>query len=39
MIEENDANLCGIKKVFGLEFVMSKLVSCKVHFKNDVHGF
>ena len=36
MVDENGANYCAIQKVFGLDFVISKLVSCQMHYKNDV---
>ena len=37
MVDENSANYCTIRKVFGLEFTTSKLVSCQIHYKNDVN--
>ena len=36
MVDENGANYCAIRKVFGLDFVASKVVSCQMHYKNDV---
>ena len=36
MVDENGANCCAIRKVFGLEFAKSKVVSCQMHYKNDV---
>ena len=36
MVDENGANYCAIKQVFGLDFVMSKVVSCQMHCKHDV---
>ena len=37
MVDENDANYCTIRKVFGLEFATFKVVSCQMHYKNDVN--
>ena len=37
MVDENGANYCAIRNVFGLEFVKSKVVSCQMHYKNDVN--
>ena len=37
MVDENGANYCAIRKVFGLDFVTSKVVSCQMHYKNDVN--
>ena len=37
MVDENGANYCAIRKVFSLEFVTSKVVSCQMHYKNDVN--
>ena len=37
MVDENGANYCAIRKVFGLEFTMSKVVSCQMHYTNDVN--
>ena len=37
MVDENGANYCAIRKVFGLEFATSKVVSCQMHYKNDVN--
>ena len=36
MVDDNGANYCAIQKVLGLDFVTSKLVSCQMHYKNDV---
>ena len=36
MFDENGANYCAIRKVFGLDFVTSIVVSCQMHYKNDV---
>ena len=33
MVDENGANYCTIRKVFGLEFATSKVVSCQMHYK------
>ena len=32
MVDENGANYCAIRKVFGLEFATSKVVSCQMHY-------
>ena len=37
MVDENGANYCAIRKVFGLGFVTSKVVSCQMHYKNDIN--
>ena len=37
MVDENGANSCAIRKVIGLEFATSKVVSCQMHHKNDVN--
>ena len=37
MVDENGANYCTVRKVFGLEFATSKVVSCQMHYKNDVN--
>ena len=37
MVSENDANYCAIRKVFGLDFVTSKVVYCQIDYKNDVN--
>ena len=37
MVDENSANYCTIRKVFGLEFATSKVVSCQMHYKNYVN--
>ena len=37
MVDENGANYCATRKVFGLEFATSKVVSCQMHYKNDVN--
>ena len=37
MVDENGANYCAIRKVFGLEFATTKVVSCQMHYKNDVN--
>ena len=31
IVNENCANYCAIQKVFGLDFVTSKVVSCQMH--------
>ena len=35
MVGENSANYCVIQKVWGVNFVTSKVVSCQIHYKND----
>ena len=35
MVDENSPYFYSIKEVLGLDFMMSKVVSCQVHFKND----
>ena len=37
MVDENSANYCAIRKVFELEFATSKVLSCQIHYKNDVN--
>ena len=37
MVDENNANYCAIGKILGLDFVTSKVVSCQLHYKNDVN--
>ena len=37
MVHENGANYCAIRKIFGLDFVTSKVVSYQMHYKNDVN--
>ena len=37
MVDENGANYCAIQKVFGLDFVTARVVSCQMHYKNDVN--
>ena len=37
MVDENSANYCVIQKVFGINFLTSKVVSCHMHYKNDVN--
>ena len=37
MVDESGANYCALQKVFGLDFVTSKVLSCQMHYKNDVH--
>ena len=37
MFDKKSANCCGIKEVFRLEFMASKVVSCQMYFKNDVN--
>ena len=37
MVNENSADYCATRKVFGLDFVTSEVVSCQMHYKNDVN--
>ena len=37
MVDVNSANYCAIEKVFGVNFVTSNVVSCQMHYKNDVN--
>ena len=37
MVDENSANYCAIRKVLGVEFVTSQVVSCQMHYKNDIN--
>ena len=37
MVDENGANFCAIRKVFGSDFITSKVVSSQMHYKNDVN--
>ena len=37
MVDENGANYCAIKQMFGLNFVTSKMVSCQMHYRHDVN--
>ena len=37
MVDEKGANYCAIRNVFGLEFATSKVVSCQMHYKNNVN--
>ena len=32
MVDENGANYCTLKQVFGIDFVTSKVVSCQMHY-------
>ena len=36
MAHENDANYCVIRKVFGMEFAASKVVSCQKYYTRSV---
>ena len=38
MVDKNSPNYCTRRKVFGLDFVASKVLSCQMHYKNDVIG-
>ena len=37
MVDENSANYCTIQQVFGVNFMTSKVVSCQMHYNNDVN--
>ena len=37
MVDEKGANYCAIRKAFGVECAASKVVSCQMHYKNDVN--
>ena len=37
MVDENSANYSTIRRVFVLEFATSEVVSCQMHYKNDVN--
>ena len=37
MVDENGATYCAIQKVFGLDFVISKVNSCQMHYKNGIN--
>ena len=37
MVSKNSTNYCMIKQVFGVNFMTSKVVTCQVHYKNDVN--
>ena len=37
MVDENRANYCAIRNVFGLEFAATEVVSCQMHYKNNVN--
>ena len=37
MVDENGANYCVIQKVFGINFVTSKMVSYQMHCMNDIN--
>ena len=36
MVDENGANFCGVKEVFGLDYCLEKVTSCQLHFKKDI---
>ena len=36
MVDENSANYCAIQKVFGLDFVTSKVARSQMHYKDEV---
>ena len=36
MVNENSANYCAMQHVFGVNFFTSKVVSCQMHYKNDI---
>ena len=37
MVNENSDNYCVIRKVFGLDFATSEVMSCQMHYKNDLN--
>ena len=37
MINENGSNYCAIRQVFGVNFITSKMVSCQMHYKNNIN--
>ena len=37
MANENGANFCGIQMVFGGNFITPKVVSCQMHYRNDIN--
>ena len=37
MVDKYGANYCTIKQVLGVNFMTSKVVSCQMHYKNDVN--
>ena len=37
MVDENGVNYCATRNVFQLDFVLSKVVSCQMYYKNDVN--
>ena len=37
MVDKNGVNYCTIRQVFGLNFMTSKMVSCQMHYKNDIN--
>ena len=38
MVDKNGAKYCAITEVFGVHFLSSKVVSCQLHYKNDVNN-
>ena len=36
MTDENGANFCGIREIYGADFEKQQVVSCQLHFKLDV---
>ena len=36
VIDENGINVCGVRQAFRLDFVISRVVSCQMHFKHDI---
>ena len=36
MVDENGANICGVREEFGLGYTLEKGVSCQMHFKADI---
>ena len=37
MVSEDSANYCVIQHIFGVNFITSKVVSCQMHYRNDVN--
>ena len=36
MVDENGANFCGIREIYGADFEKQQVVSCQLNFKLDV---
>ena len=37
MVNENGANYCAINQVSGVNFIISKVVRCQMHYKNEIN--